>query len=250
MLEIIADIGWMHLTFIWLAVISAAVLRSFTGFGFALAAMPVFSLFLMPTEAAVLSASLTLAISMMNIKNVRREVPMRPLIPLMVMTVVGTAIGTAILSVISVSAFQLGAGISVIVACLGLTFLEPSERLQNPILSWITGLVSGVMNGALAMPGPPMIIYAMLTEPEPRRSRALLMIIFMVSAIVALISFGAAGFVDRRSAWLFLAGLLPLIAGNWIGKALFQRFGDAIYRKIALGGLLAIGTSATARALL
>lgn len=249
MIEAVSDIGWGHLIFIWLTVTVAAALRSFTGFGFALAAMPAFSLFLAPTDAVVLSASFTLALSLMNLRKIRQDVAFRPLCPLILATAFGTAIGTAILSEISVRLFQLGAGVAVIFACLGLAFLQPSERWRKPVLVWITGMVSGVMNGALALPGPPMIIYAMLAEPDPRRSKAFLMAVFMISAIVALMLFAAAGFIKRESLWLFLAGLPPLLAGHWIGHALFQRYGDAIYRKIAFGGLLAIGTSTILRAL-
>ena len=43
--------------------LAAALLRAFTGFGFAMIAVPVFSLLLLPNEAVVLAATLTLAIS-------------------------------------------------------------------------------------------------------------------------------------------------------------------------------------------
>ena len=41
----------------------AALLRAFTGFGFAMIAVPVFSLLLLPVEAVVLAASLTVVVS-------------------------------------------------------------------------------------------------------------------------------------------------------------------------------------------
>ncbi len=250
MLENIANIGITQLMLTWAVVVFASVLRSFTGFGFALAAIPVFSLFLAPTQAVVLSASLSLVLSCLNLRTYWGEIPLRPMLPLLLMALVGTAIGAAILTVISADQFQLWVGLSVIAACFGLTFFQPSTRWKSPALTWFTGLISGLMNGALAIPGPPMIIYAMLTEPEPKRSRALLMTFFLASSLIALASYGAAGFITMQSAWYFLLALPALYVGDKLGYYLFQRFGDGFYRRIALVSLVAIGVTITLKALL
>ena len=160
-----------HILLLWVVVLLASVMRSFTGFGFALCAVPVFSLFLLPTQAVVLSASLTLSISLLSLRTYWGVVPLRPMVPLVAMALLGTAAGAALLSRISVTQFQLWVGIAVILACFGLTFFRPGKRGLSPVMAGTTGLMSGLMNGAFAIPGPPMIIYAMATEPQPERSR-------------------------------------------------------------------------------
>jgi uncharacterized membrane protein YfcA len=82
MFEIIADIGIAELLAIWLTALFASVLRAFTGFGFALTAVPVFALFLAPVEAVVLSASLTLLSSLLTMRTFWAVVPLRPMLPL------------------------------------------------------------------------------------------------------------------------------------------------------------------------
>ena len=67
MLEQTLGISLIEFGLILTVTASAAVLRSFTGFGFALAAVPVYSLFLPPTQAVVLSASLALAIGIQTL---------------------------------------------------------------------------------------------------------------------------------------------------------------------------------------
>ena len=49
--------------------LAAALLRAFTGFGFAMIAVPVFSLLLLPNEAVVLAATLTIAVSSTSYKE-------------------------------------------------------------------------------------------------------------------------------------------------------------------------------------
>ncbi len=69
LLEAIADIGYLHLAAIWLVVIFAAVMRAFTGFGFALTAVPVFSLFMSPVQAVLLSVLLGLSMSVITLRT-------------------------------------------------------------------------------------------------------------------------------------------------------------------------------------
>jgi len=231
-------------------VVLAAVLRGFTGFGFALVAVPVFSLIMAPTEAVVLSALLTLTISLVGIRSYWGVVPLKPMWPLVLMALVGTVAGTWVVTVISVSEFQLWAGLSVILACLGMSLFRPSERPLHPAFAWLTGLLSGLMNGALAIPGPPMIIYAMLQEPQPQRSRALLMTFFLAASVLALVSYTVAGFLNMRSAAYFITALPALYAGDRLGYYLFRRFGSALYRRITMLGLLAMGLGIVIRTLL
>ena len=169
---------------------------------------------------------------------------------LLLMALLGTALGAALLSVISAGQFQLWAGLAVILACIGMTIFRPSMRGTSRISASITGLIAGLMNGALAIPGPPLIVYAMLTEPQPRRSRALLMTILLATALLALASYGIAGCVGVKSLAYFVVAFPAVYAGNRLGNYLFLHFGEALYRYIALATLLALGVATTLRALL
>lgn len=228
----------------------ASVLRSFTGFGFALAAVPSFSLFLPPGETVVLSACPTLAISLLGLRTFWELAPLRPMAPLLTTALLGTAMGAAFLSTINLAQFQLYVGLSVIAACLGMVFVKPSRHFNNSAISGLTGLVSGLMNGAFAIPGPPMIIYAMLYQPEPQKSRALLMTFFMATSLLALATYGIAGFIKPQSIGYVLLAFPALYAGDKLGQFLFNKYGSALYRRIALAGLATIGVTMTLRALL
>jgi uncharacterized membrane protein YfcA len=238
------------LALIWAAVLFASILRSFTGFGFALAAMPIFSMFLSPAEAVVLTSSLALAISLLSLRSYWGVISLREMVPLLSMSWLGTIVGAALLTGISVALFQLWVGLSVLFACFGITVSRPAKPWKNPFFAWATGLVSGLMNGALAIPGPPMIVYAMLTEFDPRRSRALLMKFFMVSAFLALVSYTIAGMVTLQSLYYFALAFPMLYLGDKLGTRLFLRHGDAFYRRVALFGLAAVGITITLQALL
>ena len=155
----------------------------------------------------------------------------------------------ALLSRISPVQFGLSIGLSVIVASLILSVCRPRHCAPAPGLSSVTGLVSGLMNGAFAIPGPPVIIYAMATQPDPARGRALLMTFFLFSALLALAFYSVAGFVTASSPWLFLAAFPAMYVGDKLGYYLFRRFGAALYRRVALVVLFAVGFGITAKTL-
>ena len=119
----------------------------------------------------------------------------------------------------------------------------------GPGLGGMAGLLSGLLNGAFAIPGPPVIVYAMATEPDPARSRALLLTFFLFSSTVALGAYTAAGFVTPLSPWLFLLAFPAMYVGDKVGYHLFHRFGTAFYRRVALAVLFSVGVGITLKAL-
>lgn len=233
-----------------MAVLFASLLRSFTGFGFALAAVPVFSLFLLPIDVVVLSASLALALGVISLPSYRGITPIRELVPLLVMAVPGTILGAGLLSLMSVSQFQLLVGLSVLFACVGIRQSRPTKSQHSPLLGGVVGFCSGLLNGAVATPGPPVIVYALLTQSEPQRSRALMMSFFSASALLAVVTHGVRGSITLPILSYFFLALPVLYFGEKLGKMLFQRFGESFYRRVALLALAVLGVVITLRGLL
>ena len=158
----------LQMVLVWLAVLLAAVLRAFTGFGFGLAAVPVFSLFMPPTQAVVLSACLTFSISLLSLKTYWGIYPVGKLRPMLLTALVGTFVGVYLLARLDTQYFQLLLGLAVIVTCVALSRYQPRQQQPGAATSAAVGLCSGVLNGAFAIPGPPVILYAMATQQDPR----------------------------------------------------------------------------------
>ena len=64
-------------------------------------------------------------------------------------------------------------------------FIDRAALHSGPAWRELVGILSGLMNGAFAIPGPPVVIYAMATQPDPLRARAMLITFFMASALAA-----------------------------------------------------------------
>ncbi len=243
------DISVGDLLAIWLALAFASLIRAFTGFGFALAAVPALSLFVAPTQAVVLTAMLTLTVTVLTVRTYWSDAPKGDLGAILLFSVPGTALGAWLLGGLSAAQFQLWIGAGVLAASLALTLYRPARTRPWPGVRAAVGVLSGLMNGAFAVPGPPVVIYAMATQPDPKQSRAMLITFFMASALAAFVVFAVAGYVGTRSIGLYLLSLPVILLADKLGFALFRRYGNGLYRRIALVVLYAIGVSTVLKGL-
>lgn len=232
------------------AIMAAAMLRAFTGFGFALSALPVLSLFLAPTIAASMVVMLTLAISVQTFGSYRKDIPYRAMGPMVALSAVGTIFGTYLLLLLSPDTFRLLIGLAVMSACLLLAKFKPAPQHEGGLIAAGAGLASGLMNGALAIPGPPAIIYSVAVYENPRISRAFLTAFFLLSAAFATVTYSIEGIITTRELLMTAIAFPAMIVGDRIGARLFEKYGGAAYRGVAIAALFAIGLSVAAAALL
>ena len=92
---------------LWTIILLASILRAFTGFGFALCAVPGFSLFLPATDSAVLSVMLTLGINILTIRSYVGEYPPKSMSLILVMALLGTVAGNQVLLQIDQNLFRI-----------------------------------------------------------------------------------------------------------------------------------------------
>ena len=232
-----------------LGVLCAAVMRAFTGFGFALTAVPLLSLFLVPTDAVVLVALLTLTTSLVTYRAWWGRFGLRDGLPMAGGSIVGTGVGVIFLTQLSLTQFQLWIGLTVIFLCLVLSRYRPKSHLGGPRIAAGTGILSGLMNGAFAIPGPPVIVYAMACIPEPANSRGFLMAFFMISSLISLTTFTVSGLVTIVPFYLLMLSMPAMLVGDRLGTWLFLRIGGQAYRPVALAVSLAVGLAITLKAL-
>ena len=243
------QVSWDQGLLVALSVGLAALIRAFTGFGFAMLVVPAFSFFLLPRDAVVLSAVLALLLGLLSYRSWWRLFPAAPAGPMVTGSVIGTAMGVWFLASLSVNEFQLWIGISVVIASAALSRFNPSERPASAPVSLTTGVASGLMNGAFAIPGPPVILYVVATISDPVKSRAFLMMFFWCSSLVSLVMFGVAGLITPKPFQLLWIALPAMWLGNRIGDWAFARFAGAAYRPLVVGLCIVIGLSISLKAL-
>jgi uncharacterized membrane protein YfcA len=112
------------------------------------------------------------------------------------------------------------------------------------------GVVSGLINGATAMGGPPVIIFFLALPSGVAVGRASLFVFFFFSAITSIAVQTGAGLVTLR-VFVLAALMLPIMAlGNGLGDRWYGKASDNHYRWVALLSLLVIALAAVGRAII
>ncbi len=225
----------------------AGLLRGFTGFGFAIAAMPLLSLLHPPAEVVPVVLLLQLLISLQGLSAAWAVADRPSLARLALGAALATPLGLWALSVLPAAPVRL-----VIAGLVGLTVavLGGGFRLRRTprgpaVLGF--GLLAGLCNGLAAMPGPPVIAMYLASPLRAEAARGAMIVLFMLTALAGLLPLALLGRIDGQVLLLGLAGLPVVWAGSALGARLYAGSPEARYRRVALWMLAATGLATASR---
>ncbi|MEN8723001.1 MAG: sulfite exporter TauE/SafE family protein [Alphaproteobacteria bacterium] len=234
------------------AIMGAAFMRSFTGFGFAMIAVPVLGLVMPPQEVVPIILTLEI-VTGLQLTPAAWPVANRPALKGMVIgSVLLVAPGVYVLGSITDDQMRL-----LLVAVLALSIIlfgwsaKRANTDQQPggAGSVVAGAGGGFMAGLSGIPGPPVLSYLLGTNLTPDVQRATLLVYFFFIDFLAVAGQFIAG-ADITSTVTRAAVFLPvLIIGNIIGTRTFNKYGEGNYKPITFGLLLIIGAGLLWRAL-
>ncbi|MFC3170382.1 sulfite exporter TauE/SafE family protein [Paracoccus fontiphilus] len=227
------------------AVFAAAVLRGITGFGFALAAVPLISLVTPPVQGVAIAILLQCMIGIGDVVAVRHLIDRSTLAFMSAGAVIGTPAGLMTLRLLSADAMRI---VIALVVLVGLAGLIAKVRLPSgPKQAAGAGILAGLFSGLAAMPGPPAVAYVLGTATPAIQARATLMAFFFVTSLITLPGLLAQGIVGLPTILAAAASLPPLVIGTHLGGWVFRRLNDAGYQKAAIATLAATALVAASR---
>ena len=237
-----------EIAFCMVVVLAGGFMRGFTGFGFAMAAVPLLALVIAPARAVPFVILLQLLGGLWDWREARKTAHWTSLPWLMAGALVGTPLGTLALRAMSADWARLAIAGAVLLAVLLLARgLKVAAMPRGPALA-ATGLVAGVLNGIAAMPGPPVIVLYLAGAVAVEVGRASLLIFFSASNVIGAVSAGTAGLIPPGTLLLAALALPLLLVTQWLGRRVFLRASPARYRQVALIFLSALAAITAARA--
>ncbi|MCY0386235.1 TSUP family transporter [Robbsia sp. Bb-Pol-6] len=206
---------------LFLVVTAAATLtQTLTGFAFGLvflALMASFHLAPLPAAANVVNV-MVLANAALLVRR-RPQLPAGVALPIYGSSLVGVALGVALLGWISggaVTVLRLLLGIAVLVCSLLLVVARRRRETVSGRASFaFYGGLSGVMGGLFASAGPPMV-FQMYRQPLAAGTiRETLVLLFAVNAVLRLVLIVSQGRFDAASALLSIEALPVVLGLTW-----------------------------------
>ena len=219
--------------------------RGYSGFGFALAAVPALSLAIPPALAIPAVLPIELAIGLLTLPAEIHRVHWKSCLGLVTGTSFGTPIGLFTLAAVPSTWMRAMVSIVVIVAVF---ILWRRPRIEGGMLGHKTlmgaGMVSGFLNGGTAMSGPPAIIALLASDLDAASARATLIAFIAFSAAFGIALSLASGLLGFATLGI-TALMIPTAAlGGLFGIWVFGRTPQTQYRRYSLAILFLVSLSA------
>jgi len=230
-------------------VLAGGFVRGYSGFGASM--LWVASLSLVYPPALVVPAVLILEVfaSVVLARSVWRDVEWGSVRWLLLGTLLLTPAGVLLLDVVPERPMRFAVGATILLGVLAMGFGKRRHGAPSRQACLVAGSVSGLVNGATGIGGPPAtILYFSGEDVHVGRSTLIMYFLVMDSFAVTLMAFR--GLVDGQVVQMS-AVLAPLAFGGiWLGKLSYQKFGVRGLRTFVLVVLGVLGCATLTRAIL
>ena len=215
-----------------ICVFAAAIVRGYSGFGFSLLAITSLSLMLPPAEIIPPIFMMEIAASLSVLPGIWKDVHWRSLALLGAGCLVGTPIGVWSLTSVPAAPMKMVLAAAVLVSVGFLWFGYTRKTMPSAAETIATGGISGLLNGAAGIGGPPIVIFFFNSPAGVAIGRASLIAFFIATDAMALCFLAAERLVTWQGFTRFLAFVPALLAGNGSATAASRRR----IRKISAAG--------------
>ncbi len=221
-------------------VVAAGIVRGFAGFGSGLIMVPLLALIWGPIEALGTMVMLGAVATVQLLPGALRLTNWRHTGPMVVVSMLCTPIGTAILVSLDKEIVK-----KIIAATvLSLTLITLSGwKYSGPRGVWpssIAGMLGGVINGVAGIGGPPMVLYLITLPEQPEVHRANIVVVLALTSFAVLVSMLAVGVVDMRVVTHTVTFFIPSVLAVWLGAWLFRKLPADLFKLVVLWFLVAI----------
>jgi uncharacterized protein len=230
----------------------AFLVRGVSGFGSAMVGIGGLSLLLPPLQVVPAFLALELLTTAHLLPGVWRQIDWKSLRWVVAGCLLATPLGLTVLAGLDAGRMRLlVSGCLLGIAALMLSGLAQRitpRQTPGPLGALAVGAVSGALNGAVGISGPPAIVFYFATTAAAT-SRATLIAYFLFTDVWALALAGGAGLLTE-AAWPLIVVALPFsLAGIWLGHRLYLRLDEAQLRRLVWWLLAALGALGMANAL-
>ena len=228
---------------IFVLTLFAGFIQRVSGFGFGIFVMMFFPLFLpsygeSTTLSGLLAGSTALIIAIRYFRHIRWNI----MLPLLVTNIIASYIAIEYMASMSSSTLKRSFGAMFVAIALYFLFFENRVRLAgNGFVKTALGILSGIMGGMFAMPGPPIVLCCINIIKENIAYIATLQA-FSVRLNVFYTLFRAkAGFLGEEHLIWWSVGITGAAIGSMVGAKVFSCLNSRVLKRTVYILLLVSG---------
>jgi uncharacterized membrane protein YfcA len=227
----------LEVVLVFLAIVLAAFVKGFVGFGFPLISVPMVALIVDP-KTAVIAMSIPTMLSNV-IVLVRGNVPVpavRRALPFIVPLVFAAAVGAALLPVLDQRLLGLIIGVvSTLFAVLSLvrlriTLTPAQERVASPL----AGVAAGLLGGATTIYGPLVALYFQTLRYDKWPFVYVLSLIFLLGTVAQNVTYATLQLYQADAVLYGLLSCLPVYIGVHLGMHFNRKASLPVFQYLVL----------------
>jgi uncharacterized membrane protein YfcA len=221
----------------------ATVVRTALGFGEALVAVPLLVLFLPAQVTIPLVMLISILVAICIVARDWRHMHLRSAGWLIFFALLGIPLGLYALKRVDIHIIKGILAVIVISFSLYSLIGRRTLHLKSDNMAWLfcCGFCSGVLGGAYAINGPPLVIYGALRRWSAQHFRATMQAYFLPVSVVIMGGYWAQGLWIHDVTRYFLLSLPGAVAAIFIGQAIHNRLHEQPFFKYVYGALVVIG---------
>lgn len=220
----------------------ASALQAITGIGFGVIAGPILLVTMGSVGAIQVSIVLSFVIALILSPTTLPLVNWRLLRPLLIGVSIGSPIGALAYSLLSLESLKIIAAIVVFfmtIISTGLLSRFPVFEKDSTKRRGFVGAISGMLNTALAMPGPPVAAYATAIKNDKITVRATTLVTFLFAYPIALVfQTGVVG-ISAKLYPIALSLSVPTIIGTFAGLLASSFVDERVFKWMTVVFLIA-----------
>ena len=242
------DLTWALAAAI-IVILIGAMIQGLAGFGFSQFAIPLLVLFILSDELIPIMVVLSLFLNIMMIYELRKDVQVKRIWPLMLGGLFGIPIGTYLLIVADPNHIKLLIGILILLFGLA-QLLEMKKQFKSERAAMAPiGFTGGVLQGSVSMSGPPVILFFSNQGFTKQEFRASLVSFFLFMNIATLPVYLYAGLLTGTVMTSTLILLPGMLVGTFIGTRLAHKVEEEKFKKGVLVLVIIFGCMSIASGL-
>jgi len=244
------DLSYFEFIFFIVVVLTASIVRGFSGFGFSAITISSLSFIFPPIEIVPVILILEVAVSIFMIPVIFKNINWNFVFTFLVGISLGSPIGLYILrnSSETLSHFIIALLVSFFSFLIFKGYKNP--KLNKNIYKFLTGIISGIANGIGTLAGLPLALYLLLISAKSVSIRASLAALFCFTDSYAFTISAFTGMVNQTVIYRALPLIIVLPLGVFIGNKFFKKSNEETYKKYVLKFLIIISIFGIAKLIL
>jgi uncharacterized membrane protein YfcA len=227
-----------------LMILLASAIQGMTSFGFSLVALPLLTILLPINVVVPILVLYSILLNMILLIKLYKHVHLKMITWLLFGGILGMPLGVILLKSMPAELLKLIAGIVIVIVGL-LMLMGYRAHLKHPH-KWysVVGVVSGVLQGALSLSGPPVVLFLTNQDADKMTFRANLTAYFTLLNVISIPGFILSG-VITVSVMTKAFTLLPfMLIGLMIGIFLSDKIDEKLFKKLTLLLMIVSGVAA------